>query len=403
MDIFVARQPILDRAQALFAYELLFRASADAAGAGGADGNHMASHVILSAMGDIGLDRLVGQRRAFVNVTRDILLGALPEVLPPDVAVIEILESIEPDRQVVAAVTRLRELGYLIALDDFEYHPRYHPLLELADVVKLDVLDGDLERVERVLPFLDRFDVALLAERVETHEVFRRCHDLGFDYFQGYFFARPQTVSGHGIPHDKITALRLLRVLNDAGATFGDIEKVISTDVSLSYKLLRYINSPLCGLRQPVRSIREALVLLGLDRLRKWASLVVFSHAGQGKPSELVRSAQLRARLCEQLAPAASVPAPTAFTVGLFSRLDALLDQPMKSAVAPLGLGDDITAALLAGRGPLGSLLRLAAAWERADWAAVEQARATLRIPPEALRSAALDAGEWVETLAVAS
>ncbi len=401
VDFHVARQPILDRRLRLYAYELLFRPTATAQSAGTLDPTLMASRVILGALGDIGLEGLVGEHRAFVNMTRDLLLSAAHEVLPPDATVIELLEDIPADDEVLEAVAGLKRRGYRIALDDFVYHPNLEPLVKLADIIKLDVLEVSPEDVERAVELLRPYGVALLAERVETHEVFRRCRDLGFDYFQGYFFARPEIVAGRRLPQGQLTALELLRLLNDPETGFDEIEAVVSRDMSLSYRLLRHLNSPVMGLRRRVTSIREALVLLGERNVRKWANLVVFSSVGVDKPSELLKSAQVRARMCEQLADSVEgdVAPAMAFTAGLFSLLDALLDRPMEAALEPLGLTGELHTALVGGGGPLGDLLGVTLAWERGDWADVATLRARVRVDEGVLRRCAFDAFQWVEAL----
>ena len=402
MDVHVARQPILDHDLRLFGYELLFRESDTSNSAAPLDPSLMASRVILSALGDIGLESLVGTHRAFVNTSRELLLSTAHEVLPPRSVVVELLETAPPDAEVLEAVTRLKERGYLIALDDFVYRPGFAPLLDLVDVVKLDVLDADLDRVADTVQTLSQFDVALLAERVETHDVFTRCRDLGFTYFQGYFFARPQLVTARQVPQNKATALELLRLLNDPATTAVELEEVIGRDVSLSYKLLRHLNSSAMALRRRVTSIREALVMLGEHNLRKWASLVVFSTVSEDKPSELLRSAHVRARMCEALARAAdheAVGSATAFTAGLFSLLDAMLDQPMEQALEPLGLTAELHAALVHHLGLLGELLRLTLAWERGDWDTVAHARLMIQLDDQVLRRSAFEAFQWVESL----
>ncbi len=402
MSVHVARQPILDRKLRLHAYELLFRASEHAREAGRYDPNMMASRVILAAMGDIGLDGLVGPHRAFVNMTRDLLLSNAHEVLPPQSTVVELLEDVPPDDEVLAAVKRLRRRGYGVALDDFVYRPEMEPLVALADIVKIDVLGVDPDAVAEVVERLRPAGAKLLAERVETHEVFAFCKQLGFEYYQGYFFARPQLVSSREVPSNKLTALELLRLIHDPRADFDELEEVIARDVAVSYKLLKHLNSPLTGLRREVRSIREALVMLGERHLRKWASLVVFSSVGDGKSTELLRSSQLRARMCESLAEARDrpdTPPAAAFTAGLFSLLDAMLDQPMDQAISPLGLGDDLSSALTSGVGPVGDLLRLTHAWERADWDSVARLRRVMDLDDEVIRRCAFDAFQWANTL----
>ncbi len=401
-DLFIARQPILDRELTLRAYELLFRPTARADAAGGHDLNHMASQVILGALSDIGLDELVGDCFAFVNVTREVLLAGLGEVLPPEVAVLELLEHIEPDPEVLAAVDRLRGLGYIIALDDYVDHPRFAPLLDRAHIVKIDVLEADLDEVAALVVRLrGRRTLKLLAERVETYAIYERCRALGFDYFQGYFFARPQTLCGRKLSPGRMTTLRLLAQLADPNVDFEGLGRTISQDVSLCYRLLKYINSPLVGLRTPVRSVQAALVLVGERSLRQWALLTALGGLTDGGTSEAVMaSARLRARLCADLAersPLAVEPAD-AFTVGLFSLLDALLDRPMGEAVEALSLTASTKAALVHGDGPLGRVLGLARACEQGDWRAVE--RDGLGLDAAAVQRTALEAVRWVERLA---
>jgi c-di-GMP phosphodiesterase len=400
VDVHVARQPILDRSLRLYGYELLFRPSGTARSAGDMDPNLMASQVILGALGEIGLEGLVGQHLAFVNMTRDLLVSGAHEVLPVESTVIELLEDVPADDDVVEAVRDLKRRGYIIALDDFIFAPELEPLVELADIVKLDVLDVDPAEVERAVEQLRPYGVKLLAERVETHEVFARCRDLGFDYFQGYFFARPQIVHGRSLPNGQVSALELLRLLNDPGTEFDELEAVVSRDVSLSYRLLRHLNSPALGLRRRITSIREALVLLGERNVRKWATLVVFGTVGGSKPSALIKSAQVRARMCEQLANAGErVQGAAAFTAGLFSLLDALLDRPIELAIEPLGLDAELRVALTDLRGPLGDLLAVTLAWECGDWEQVAVLRERVDLADEVLRRCAFDAFQWVEAL----
>lgn len=402
-DLFIARQPILDRELTLRAYELLFRPTARAEAAGGHDPNHMASQVILGALSDIGLDELVGDCFAFVNVTREVLLAGLGEVLPPEVAVLELLEHIEPDAEVLAAVDHLRGLGYIIALDDYVDHPRFAPLLDRAHIVKIDVLEADLDAVAALVVRLrsSRRSLKLLAERVETYAIYERCRALGFDYFQGYFFARPQTLRGRKLSPGRMTTLRLLAQLADPEIDFDGLGRTISQDVSLCYRLLKYINSPIVGLRAPVRSVQAALVLLGERSVRQWALLTALGGmTDEGTSEAVVSSARLRAKLCADLAERTPLPVEPAdaFTVGLFSLLDALLDRPMGEAVETLSLTSPTKAALVSGEGPLGRVLGLARACEQGDWRAVE--RDPLGLDAAAVQRAALDAVRWVERLA---
>lgn len=407
MEAYVARQPILDEKLELYAYELLYRPHKTAQAANVLDPNVAASQVIVGALTNIGLDELIGGARAFVNITGNLLASGIGDLLPPDRTVVELLEHVEPTPEVVEAVRTLKQRGYRVALDDFEYHPRFEPLLQLADVIKLDVLNRSPAEIAASIEPLrangrgDRLE--LLAERVETHAVFEACRDLGCTLFQGYFFSRPHTVTGRDIPASKVAALRLLGALNDPSAEFSDFEAVFRTDVSLSYKLLRYLNSPANGLRREVSSIQQALVLLGVNNLRKWASLVLFCESAEEKPPALVQGALSRARFCEHLARHVDLEATSAFTVGMFSLLDALLDRPKEEVLARLPLDAAVDRALREGEGKLGSLLQLARAWERGDWPGVETARAVLGLDPDAATEAYVEAARWAGEMSQAA
>jgi EAL and modified HD-GYP domain-containing signal transduction protein len=267
-------------------------------------------------------------------------------------------------------------------------------LLELANIVKLDVLGVAPDALRAQVRTLSFYPVKLLAERVETAEVFQLCRSLGFEYFQGYFFARPNVVSAKEVDHSGPAHMRLLSMLNDPNAEFAQIERVIRQDVTLSYKLLRYVNSAAIGLKRPLDSLQMALTMLGQKNIRRWATLVLFCAAGASKPSELVTTALVRARICEMLAPRLKArPDPaTAFTTGLFSLLDALLGVPMDKALHGLTLAPEVSAALTAEAGPLGELVALAVACERGDWMELGRRQGLLGLGPDAIPTAWRDA-----------
>jgi EAL and modified HD-GYP domain-containing signal transduction protein len=367
----VARQPIYDRQLKVAAYELLFRDDgANRAVIG--DDDVATSQVLLGAFTEIGLKELVGERPAFLNVsTRFVVEGyALP--LPRDQLVLELLERAPVTDELIGAMRRLRRDGYTIALDDFELTDATRPLLDLADIVKIDVLAVPRPALPGVVAELAPFGVQLLAEKVETHEDFEFCHELGFDLFQGYFFCKPKIVVGRGIPANRLTTIRLVSRMNEPGIDVGQLEDLISHDVGLSYRLLRYINSAFFGLRREITSVRQALFMLGLENIRRWATLLALAGV-EDKPHELLVTALLRARMCELLAPTFGEPEGEAlFTVGLFSVIDALMDASMEEVLASLPFSDDVVQALLHHEGPKGRALHCVLACERGD---VEEAR----------------------------
>lgn len=390
-DAFIARQPIFDRDSRVYAYELLFRAADAPTSAGALNGDQATSQVLWNTFTVFGLDSLVGNARAFINFTRDLLLDDNPLPLPPDRVVIEVLEDVVVDDALVAAVRRLADRGYTIALDDFSYHESWQPLVEMAHVVKLDVMALSREELRDHVERLRPYRLAMLAEKVETREELEALRNLGFDYFQGFFLARPMVVKGRRTPANRIAVLQLIARLNRADVEVKEVESLISRDVAMSYKLLRYINSALFALPRQVDSIRQAVVFLGLKAIRRWASLIAMSGFDD-KPSELLVIAMQRARMCQNLAEAAGLTeADTHFTVGLFSALDAVLDMPMEEVVGELPVGTDIREALLTSSGPYGGTLACTLAYERQDWPRV----ALPGLTDDAIRGAYLQATAW--------
>jgi len=369
-SVFVARQPIYDRSLTVIGYELLFRA-AEADRADVADGDLATSQVILNAFTVIGLDQLVGSAKAFINLTRSFLVQEHRIPFPRERVVLEILEDIDPDPQLIDALREIKSQGYAIALDDFEYSSELLPLLRVADIVKLDVQSLAGDRLAKQVRTLRRHPVKLVAEKVETRSEFDVCLGLGFDYFQGYFLSRPDTVRSTSIPSGRLSTMNLLAALNRADVQIDELERLIAQDVSLSYKLLRYLNSAFFTTRRKIASIHQAIVYLGLEALRSWASLLVMATV-PGKPRELVVTLMVRAKMCELLATAARLPAPgSCFTVGLFSGLDALFDAPLERILAGLPLSDETTAALLRHEGEQGRLLQYVLRYEKGDWESI--------------------------------
>lgn len=366
-DIYIGRQPIFDRDLEVYAYELLFRSGSlnQAADANAPfDGDRATSQVIVNAFIEIGLDQIVGNRRAFINLTRSFVTAATPLPFPQDRVVLEILEDIEPDAEVLAGLRTLAGQGYQMALDDFVFQEDRQALLEVAHIVKIDLMAVPRETLQAEVARLRRHDVRLIAEKVETHEDFEQCRELGFDYFQGYFLSRPNIVQGRQLPPNRLAVLQLLARLQDPQADAGDIERLVAQDVALSYKLLRYINSAFFALPKKIESIRQAVIYLGTRAIRTWVSLLVVAGLDD-KPAALVAQAMQRARMCELLAQRARRPQPDAyFTVGLFSLLEALLDAPLESILDTLPFSDGIRDALLRQEGPYGEALACVIAYE---------------------------------------
>jgi c-di-GMP-related signal transduction protein len=363
---FFARQPILTGDEKVFGYELLFRGSLD---------NHLgianptaATRSILDSSTLIGFDILCDGRRAFINCTRDILLKEYVTLLPPAQTVVEVLETVPPDDQVVAACRQLKLAGYWIALDDFVVGDAREPLIDLADIIKVDIRATSPQQraalIERYTPAACR----MLAEKVETREEFVAAKQAGFYYFQGYFFRRPQLMSARTIPTNQVNVLRLLKAAAAPELDPRQIENVIKSEASFCYRLLRYLNSSIFGFSHEIQSVRHALSLLGEDEVRRWLRLVAMMGAGRNKTSDLVLSALVRARFCELLASTSQHGGCDMFLMGLLSLMDAILEMPMTSLLESITLSQETKAVLLGQANRLRPLYLLVLALESGDW-----------------------------------
>lgn len=398
MDLFIGRQPIFDATRDVRAYELLFR-DGFVNSFSNIDGTEATRQVLLNTFVLFGLSRLTGGKPAFINFTRDFLLNDLVRLFPPSSVVVEVLEDIAPDREVIAACRRLKESGYVLALDDVVELDHYGELLEMADVVKIDFRATSPEKRRAIARRLSGGSATLLGEKVETYEELRVAIDEGFVLFQGYFFAKPEVMQRKDVPGNKAHYLRLLHELRSADTDLDDLERIIKQDVSLSYRLVKYINSPLFGLHSEIRSIRHALTLLGERDVRRWATLAALSTVASDKPPELLETGLLRARFCETLARVVDggvhEAAEEMFLAGLFSVLDALLDLPLEEALRDAGVPARVKAALLGVPSPWRSLLELAFAYERGEWEGVTKILDGLGVEPRAVAQVFVDSADW--------
>jgi EAL and modified HD-GYP domain-containing signal transduction protein len=368
-DVFVARQPIFNRDLDVVGYELLFR-SREAQAIPSPEG--ATASVVLNAFTEIGLERIVGDHTAWINVSRDFILSGLTETLPAGRVRLELLEDQLLDDQLIEALNELSAGGYRIALDDFEYSEAAEPLIGLVDVVKLDVRalgqGGMSEHAGRLKPH----GVRLLAEKVETREEYAFCVELGCELFQGYFFCRPELLRDREIVASRLSLLEVIAALQDPGVDFSQLERLISRDVSLSLRLLRYINSAFFGLRMEVSSIGQALALLGVQNLRRWATLSVFASIDD-KPPELTVTALIRGRFCELAGEHLSAVQGELFTLGMFSVIDALMDSEIGEVLASIPFPGDMRQALIAHAGDKGALLECVQALEAGDFDRAQQ------------------------------
>lgn len=318
-------------------------------------------------------------------------------MLPQEAIVVEILEVVEPDAEVLAACRRLRQAGYTIALDDFQDRRGGHPLLEVAHMVKVDFLATDAAERRALAGRLVPRGIRCLAEKVETWEILREAQELGYTYFQGYFFSRPVVLARKDIPGFKLNYLRLLQEIHRPELNFRQMEDIIGRDTSLSYKLLRYLNSVFFGLRQPVGSIRHALVYLGEREIRKWVTLVALASMARDKPEELLVQALIRAKFCEALAPFVGLSPRSGelFLTGMFSLIDAMLDRPLPEILEEMPVADDVKAALLQQGGPLRGPYECMLAYVAGEWEQLESSSAGLGIQEGITPGLYVDAVRW--------
>ncbi|HUK23626.1 MAG TPA: HDOD domain-containing protein [Terriglobales bacterium] len=390
---FVARQPILTREEQVFGYELLFRDGVENYFRA-ADIESAARSTLDSSM-LMGLDVLCAGRRGFVNCTREVLLKEYVTLLPPGQVVVEILETVPPDDLVVAACQRLREAGYLIALDDFIANDARGALTELADIIKVDLRrttpQEQVELVQRYGPWRCR----MLAEKVETREEFAAARKAGFVYFQGYFFRRPEVLSAREIPRNQINYLRMLQAVSKPELDTREIEALIKSEASLCYRLLRYLNSAAFGFGNEIHSVRHALALLGEREVRRWVRLVATLAGGRQKSSELVTAALVRARFCELLSPKIPHGDSDPFFLGLLSLMDAILEMPMLEVVNSLPLDQETKAVLLGGASRLRPLYQLMLARESGEWQNATELARQLHLTESEIAEAYWQAMQW--------
>lgn len=371
-DAIVARQPIFDDRQKLVGFELLYRHAEDATSARGATPTVMASTTVVQAVLGIGLDRLTEGERVWINLSRDLIVERAWELLDPKAVVLEILESVEPDAEVIAACTDARKRGYQLALDDFVWHEKWIPLLELASMVKVDVLGRTMDELKPLVAKLKTFNVKLLAERVETDAVRGECASIGFTLFQGYFYCQPETVVKRDLSAAESSALQLLNLVRNEATPTAQVEQGIKRDPAMTFKLLRIVNSAAMGFKG-IESIPHALRLLGRTQLERWLTLLVMASfaTGGARQRELFKLSLTRARLLELMSDATD--RDQRFLVGMFSMLHVLLQAPMRDVIATLQLSDTVSQALLERTGPHGPLLAGLEAYEVGDWDRVEQ------------------------------
>jgi c-di-GMP phosphodiesterase len=392
-NLYLARQPIYHRDKTVIGYELLYRSSNENA-ANVLDNNAATLDTILNSFMHIGLENIVGSSLAFLNLPADFVTNQTLTPMFKGQCVLEILESVPPTTQVISGLKYLKQQGYQIALDDFEYSPKHRGFLELADYVKIDVNEKSEKDIQNQLQLLKPHKVKVVAEKVETPDMHQLCMKLDFDFFQGYFYCRPLMISQKYTPANKLVAMDLLSKLQNPNVDLAEIETVLSQDVTLAYKLLRYINSATFSRRKEISSIKDAVVMLGISNVRNWLSLILMSKILSDKPAELIVTAMVRGKMCELLAIKQNPDiAPQMFITGLFTVIDALMDRPMADLLDTVILSIPIRLALLDRTGAHGEILNQVLQYEEGNWDQLLQSKTC----PDVFRTVYLEAIQWAD------
>ena len=384
MDVFVARQPILNSHGNIHAYELLFRESMENYFPN-KHGDVATSSLIANSFFLMDFNKLTMGKPAFINFTANLLKADMATLLPKDMVVIEILEDVEPEPEIVAACKNLKEKGYQIALDDFVFRPDYHSLVELADIIKVDLRAAASKDLKNFSKHYKKNNICFLAEKVETMDEYEEAKKLGYGLFQGYFFSKPNIVQGKQFSSNKLNHLRLLQQVVSFETDLEEIEKIIKSDVSLTYKLLKFINSSAFGFKSQITSIKQALILLGLNEIKKWACVIVMGSISEDKPDALTIQSYVRARFAEKLAPKMGLHGKGAsvFLLGLLSLIDACLDRPLEEILQELPIDVQVKNALLGQPNGYRYVLDLIIAYEQGNWPVVNRLMRKFNIEEE--------------------
>ncbi len=371
----VASQPIFNMKTEIFGYELLYRSGKDSKGYDATDHNMATKDVIVTAFSDIGIETITAGKKAFVNFTQDLILNETPLLLSNNILIVELLENIEPNEEVIKACLKLKDKGYLIALDDFEFREDLLPLLDIVDIVKIDFLNNTEEQIRKnVKKIRSRFRKVLLAEKVESYEAVEFAKSLGCTLFQGFFYSKPRLSKSKYIDTQKISKLLLLRSIANEDVSFIELAEIIKRDVVLSYRLLNIVNSAYYGLSYSVTGILHALTILGLNEIKKWISFILISDVKDNKPNELVRAALIRSMFMEKISIVLKdrKRREEYFMVGLFSMSEAIMDSPLEVILSQTHLSETISNTLITGQGKLADILQIIIHIEKAEWDEIE-------------------------------
>lgn len=398
MNAFVARQPIFDTNKKIFAYELFFRDGMSNTFPD-IDGETATSSLLSSSFFTTGIDHISNGKMVFINFTEDLLVRGIPSMFPEDKIVLEVLEDVAPTDAVIAACQDLQWKGYFLALDDFVYQNNLVPLIEIAKFIKVDFRLTPREEIVKLISTLKKYPCSLLAEKIETYEEFQQAKDMGFSYFQGYFFARPEILQNKEISSSQLSMMNIICEINKTEFDINSLETLINQDVSIAYKLFRYLNSSYFSRVQPISSVRQAIAFLGEYGIRMFISLIIASKLANQKPGELIRASLIRANVLFHLGEELDMQSNKLFMLGLFSLIDAMLDSSMENLVGQLPLPLDIREALVERTGKLFPFLYLIESYEKCKWEYLEEETSKMNIEAEKLIEFYLEAVKLADRL----
>jgi EAL and modified HD-GYP domain-containing signal transduction protein len=400
MEIYVATQPIFDENEFVYAYEVLFRNS-NINSYSFADGDEASSKVIVNTFNSFGIEKVTNGKPAFINFTANLIKEEVATIFPPTHLVVEILETVEPDDDIIEKCASLKKSGYIIALDDFVFDQKYESLIKLADIIKVDFLNTPDEEKAR-LANKYKNSIKMLAEKIETRDDFEKAKKMGYTLFQGYFFSKPVMMSMTDIPIIKFMYLQLISKVTLGELNFEEIASIISSDVSLSYKLLRLVNSVAFGFRNKITNIKQAVVALGERELKKWVCLVAIKGIGDDKPDQIIRTSLLRARFLELLSnytPSLNNRKSDLFLTGMFSMLDVVMHRPLEELLEDIYVSNDIKNVLLENKGTFIEIYNLISFYERGDWNMVQVLANKLQLNEEIITKSFLEASIWTNQI----
>ncbi|GLX86670.1 diguanylate phosphodiesterase [Thalassotalea loyana] len=400
MYFYAARQPILDKNKKLHGYELLFREGLDNVFPEHIDGDEATTKMIEASRFNAGITEFTHGNPAFINFTLDTILKGYATMLANDEVVVEILETVKPGKRLLAECQKLHELGYTLVLDDYKHQKVWAHFYPYISIIKVDILNTSVDEIHDIKNAIAQYpDITLLAEKVETPEQYEQCLALGFELFQGYFFSKPEVVKAKNLSPSQLAMAELLYEMSKPELDLAAITSVFERDVTLSYKLLRYVNSPIFRRRNEISTIKQALVILGLAELKKFLGVLFASNMNPDKPSELVKLSMARAKFCENIGETIpnKVDTSTTFLIGLLSLIDAILDEEIKVVLDKLPLAQEIKAPLITGKGVMAALILLSEKIEKAEFESVQAIIDKLGLEKDVVVKAYHDALVWAD------